>query len=195
MVILMIDVGAMKNDPKEVREEDMDRVEAEGTTRGPHREKSTNEMIGQRTVTSELWHSLHDCLLALPFSVRASFCSPLCPHHQSIANIAVLVLLLLLIVSGASLAYAAAITMSYDIIVRRSLTPRDYDQPYPSREPAAPRRPPHAPAKVDPNPVLGVFGLSIRTRERDLDDEFARYGDVEKVVIVYDQRVSTSQTE
>lgn len=43
-----------------------------------------------------------------------------------------------------------------------------------------------------PNPsnVLGVFGLSIRSTERDLDDEFSRFGRVEKVVIVYDQRVS-----
>jgi RNA recognition motif-containing protein len=38
--------------------------------------------------------------------------------------------------------------------------------------------------------VLGIFGLSIRTTERDLDDEFSQYGRVEKVVIVYDQRVS-----
>jgi transformer-2 protein len=38
--------------------------------------------------------------------------------------------------------------------------------------------------------VLGVFGLSIRTREADLEDEFTRYGDVVKVVIVYDQRAS-----
>ena len=42
-----------------------------------------------------------------------------------------------------------------------------------------------------PNPsnVLGVFGLSIRTTERDLDEEFTRFGHVEKVTIVYDQRV------
>lgn len=38
--------------------------------------------------------------------------------------------------------------------------------------------------------MLGVFGLSIRTTERDLEDEFNRYGQVEKVTIVYDQRVS-----
>lgn len=38
--------------------------------------------------------------------------------------------------------------------------------------------------------MLGVFGLSIRTVERDLDDEFSRFGRVEKVTIVYDQRVS-----
>jgi transformer-2 protein len=37
--------------------------------------------------------------------------------------------------------------------------------------------------------VLGVFGLSIRTQERDLDEEFSRFGRVEKVTIVYDQRV------
>ena len=38
--------------------------------------------------------------------------------------------------------------------------------------------------------MLGVFGLSIRTTERDLDEEFTRFGHVEKVTIVYDQRVS-----
>ena len=41
-----------------------------------------------------------------------------------------------------------------------------------------------------PSNVLGVFGLSIRTTERDLDEEFSRFGRVEKVTIVYDQRVS-----
>jgi len=52
----------------------------------------------------------------------------------------------------------------------------------------APRRPPTAP-HVPVSNVLGVFGLSVRTRERDLEDEFGKYGDVEKVIIVYDQRV------
>ncbi|WVO16222.1 hypothetical protein L204_103893 [Cryptococcus depauperatus] len=55
-----------------------------------------------------------------------------------------------------------------------------------------PRRPMVAP-KAEPNQVLGVFGLSIRTRERDLEDEFMRYGDVDKVIIVYDQRVSCAE--
>ncbi|KAH6896392.1 hypothetical protein BKA70DRAFT_1116436, partial [Coprinopsis sp. MPI-PUGE-AT-0042] len=41
-----------------------------------------------------------------------------------------------------------------------------------------------------PRASLGVFGLSIRTRERDLDDEFSRFGRVENVTIVYDQRQS-----
>ncbi|KII96055.1 hypothetical protein PLICRDRAFT_130236 [Plicaturopsis crispa FD-325 SS-3] len=62
--------------------------------------------------------------------------------------------------------------------------------PYRRRSPA-PRRPPHAPVQA-PNPsnVLGVFGLSIRTTERDLDEEFSRFGRVSKVTIVYDQRQS-----
>ncbi|KAI0786476.1 hypothetical protein C8Q75DRAFT_808454 [Abortiporus biennis] len=59
-----------------------------------------------------------------------------------------------------------------------------------------PRRTSGAPiAKQAPNPsnVLGVFGLSIRTTERDLDEEFSRFGRVEKVVIVYDQRSDRSR--
>jgi transformer-2 protein len=47
-----------------------------------------------------------------------------------------------------------------------------------------------APQAPNPSNVLGVFGLSIRTQERDLDEEFSRFGRVEKVTIVYDQRVS-----
>jgi transformer-2 protein len=79
----------------------------------------------------------------------------------------------------------------------------------PPRGGRSPRRPAHAPAVSStpgngnqeglttappkappPSNVLGVFGLSIRTQERDLDDEFSRFGRVEKVTIVYDQRVS-----
>jgi hypothetical protein len=59
----------------------------------------------------------------------------------------------------------------------------------PSGGAPAPARPRHAPQVSEPTNVLGVFGLSIRTRERDLEDEFQRHGNVEKVVIVYDQRV------
>lgn len=43
--------------------------------------------------------------------------------------------------------------------------------------------------KPDPSPCLGVFGLSLRTRESDLEVEFGRYGDVQNVTIVYDQKV------
>ncbi|TCD61483.1 hypothetical protein EIP91_008384 [Steccherinum ochraceum] len=56
-----------------------------------------------------------------------------------------------------------------------------------------PRRPSHAPIAPNPSAVLGVFGLSIRTTERDLEDEFNRYGQVEKVTIVYDQRSDRSR--
>ncbi|KAI9512704.1 RNA-binding domain-containing protein, partial [Russula earlei] len=56
-----------------------------------------------------------------------------------------------------------------------------------------PRRPPHAPIAPNPSNVLGVFGLSIRTTERDLDEEFSRFGHVEKVTIVYDQRSDRSR--
>lgn len=49
-------------------------------------------------------------------------------------------------------------------------------------------------SKVKPTNILGVFGLSVRTSERDLQDEFSRHGEVEKIVIVYDQRVSRQRT-
>ncbi|PCH41577.1 RNA-binding domain-containing protein [Wolfiporia cocos MD-104 SS10] len=88
-----------------------------------------------------------------------------------------------------------------------AVDPRDRDLPPPrgrsrSRSPVRgssyrrsppPRRPPHAPIAPNPSNVLGVFGLSIRTTERDLDDEFSRFGRVEKVVIVYDQRSDRSR--
>ncbi|KAJ3530750.1 hypothetical protein NM688_g7667 [Phlebia brevispora] len=61
------------------------------------------------------------------------------------------------------------------------------------RRSPAPRRPSHAPIAPNPSSVLGVFGLSIRTVERDLDEEFSRFGHVEKVVIVYDQRSDRSR--
>ena len=70
--------------------------------------------------------------------------------------------------------------------------PQPMSQPYlqtrPNDYPPARPRQNHAP--VAPNNVLGVFGLSVRTNERDLEDEFGRYGEVEKAVIVYDQKVS-----
>ncbi|KAG7096609.1 hypothetical protein E1B28_004026 [Marasmius oreades] len=72
-----------------------------------------------------------------------------------------------------------------------------YPSPYRRRSPpppvSAPRRPAHAPVAPNPSSVLGVFGLSIRTQERDLDDEFSRFGHVEKVTIVYDQRSDRSR--
>ncbi|KLT41849.1 RNA-binding domain-containing protein [Cutaneotrichosporon oleaginosum] len=61
-----------------------------------------------------------------------------------------------------------------------------------TRRSGPPPRPANAP-RPEANNVLGVFGLSIRTRERDLEDEFMRFGDVEKVTIVYDQRTDRSR--
>jgi len=76
----------------------------------------------------------------------------------------------------------------------RSNGDRAYRSPPPFRRKSpAPRRPPHAPIAPMPSSVLGVFGLSIRTQERDLDEEFARFGRVEKVTIVYDQRSDRSR--
>ncbi len=78
--------------------------------------------------------------------------------------------------------------------VTSSLQARAFELTFPPRFPTSlspppPRRPAHAPEKPTPSATLGVFGLSVRTRERDLDYEFGRYGTVESVHIVYDQRV------
>ncbi|KAI0316125.1 hypothetical protein OF83DRAFT_1173194 [Amylostereum chailletii] len=51
----------------------------------------------------------------------------------------------------------------------------------------------HPSSAPNPTNVLGVFGLSIRTTERDLDEEFGKHGRVEKVTIVYDQRSDRSR--
>ena len=61
---------------------------------------------------------------------------------------------------------------------------------HPSSPP--PAKPRHAP-KAEESNIVGVFGLSIRTVERDLEEEFTRVAPVEKVVIVYDARVSTDR--
>jgi hypothetical protein len=59
------------------------------------------------------------------------------------------------------------------------------------RTPPPVAKPRHAPSDPDPTNVIGVFGLSVRTNEQDLEDEFSKVSPVEKVVIVYDARVST----
>ncbi|KAI7904726.1 uncharacterized protein BX663DRAFT_431143, partial [Cokeromyces recurvatus] len=41
--------------------------------------------------------------------------------------------------------------------------------------------------------ILGVFGLSLRTLERDLEDVFSEFGSIEKVIIVYDHRSRRSR--
>lgn len=71
--------------------------------------------------------------------------------------------------------------------------PRYDDRPrrYDDRR-APPRAPPSRPSPA-PSNIIGAFGLSIRTTERDLEDEFGRIGPVEKVVIVYDARTGRSR--
>ncbi|GAA5883104.1 hypothetical protein JCM16303_006094 [Sporobolomyces ruberrimus] len=81
----------------------------------------------------------------------------------------------------------------YDERPRSPPPPRDSrDRDDGPRPYSAPARPSHAPVAT-PSNVLGVFGLSIRTREEDLEAEFSRSGRVEKVVIVYDQRSGRSR--
>lgn len=60
------------------------------------------------------------------------------------------------------------------------------------RPPPPPPKPGNAPA-AEPSNVLGVFGLSIRTQERDLYNEFSRSGQCDKAVIVVDQRTGRSR--
>lgn len=72
-------------------------------------------------------------------------------------------------------------------------SPRDRSPGGYRRRSPVPRKPNHAPTNPTPSNVLGVFGLSIRTAERDLEDEFNRFGTVSKVTIVYDQRTDRSR--
>ncbi|KAI7882623.1 RNA-binding domain-containing protein [Lichtheimia hyalospora FSU 10163] len=41
--------------------------------------------------------------------------------------------------------------------------------------------------------ILGVFGLSIFTREPDLEDIFSQYGNLQRVTVVYDRRHQRSR--
>lgn len=77
----------------------------------------------------------------------------------------------------------------------RSRSPRRFSPgaSYNRRRSPPPRRPAHAPMAPNPSNVLGVFGLSIRTVERQLEEEFSRYGHVDKVTIVYDARTGRSR--
>jgi len=82
-------------------------------------------------------------------------------------------------------------------VKEKDLSPRRSRSRSRTRSPSYRHSPPRhkRSGQIAPNPsnVLGVFGLSIRSTERDLDDEFARYGSVEKVTIVYDQRSGRSR--
>ncbi|KAG8949323.1 hypothetical protein FRC04_008926 [Tulasnella sp. 424] len=75
----------------------------------------------------------------------------------------------------------------------RRFSPGGASASYNRRRSPPPRRPAHAPMAPNPSNVLGVFGLSIRTVERQLEEEFSRYGHVDKVTIVYDARTGRSR--
>ncbi|CAH1762554.1 18942_t:CDS:2 [Entrophospora sp. SA101] len=64
--------------------------------------------------------------------------------------------------------------------------------PVRSRERSRNRRHSHR-DEPDPSCVLGVFNLSLRTVERDLQNIFERYGKVNQVTIVYDHRSDRSR--
>lgn len=84
---------------------------------------------------------------------------------------------------------------------RRSISPRRR-----SRSPRSRRRSPPRGGRNEANKefhgtrdepemsnILGVFGLSLRTREVDLEDVFREFGTIEKVTIVYDHRSNRSR--
>ena len=49
--------------------------------------------------------------------------------------------------------------------------------------------------QFNPNPsrVLGVFGLSLYTGEKDLKEMFSKYGPIEEVQVVYDHQTGRSR--
>ncbi|KAG0178805.1 transformer 2 beta [Apophysomyces sp. BC1034] len=47
--------------------------------------------------------------------------------------------------------------------------------------------------RPETSPILGVFGLSLRTVKEDLEDIFGKYGPLQKVTIVSDHRQNQSR--
>ncbi|EGU11104.1 RNA binding protein [Rhodotorula toruloides ATCC 204091] len=70
---------------------------------------------------------------------------------------------------------------------------RDRDTSSSSRSAPPPPPKPHNAPTPEPSNVLGVFGLSIRTGDNDLYDEFDRVARCEKAIVVYDQRSGRSR--
>jgi len=63
-----------------------------------------------------------------------------------------------------------------------------------SRSPMSSRRR-HVGSREDPTPstCLGVFGLSLYTTERELEKEFSKFGQLEKVTVVLDGKTGRSR--
>ncbi|KAI8377218.1 hypothetical protein EDC96DRAFT_571480 [Choanephora cucurbitarum] len=83
---------------------------------------------------------------------------------------------------------------------RRSRSPRRRSRS-PRRRRQSPRGGRHEPNKEfhgtreapEMSNILGVFGLSLRTREVDIEEVFSDFGSLEKVTIVYDHRSNRSR--
>ncbi|KAI8822132.1 uncharacterized protein EV422DRAFT_525765 [Fimicolochytrium jonesii] len=61
--------------------------------------------------------------------------------------------------------------------------------PSPRRGGPPPRRggPRAGQPEPEPSKVLGVFGLSVRTTEQDLEEVFSKYGELERITVIYDK--------
>ncbi|KAJ3025383.1 UNVERIFIED_CONTAM: transformer 2 beta [Siphonaria sp. JEL0065] len=72
---------------------------------------------------------------------------------------------------------------------------RDRGDRYRFRDSRPPRRfmSPSARGTPEPCNVLGVFGLSILTRERDLEKLFGEFGRVQDIAILYDKHTNKSR--
>jgi len=58
-----------------------------------------------------------------------------------------------------------------------------------SRSPVIEHRRARSPSKApEPSPVLGVFGLHVRTSEGEIRDIFERFGPIDKIHMVYDAK-------
>jgi len=55
----------------------------------------------------------------------------------------------------------------------------------------------HVGSREDPTPstCLGVFGLSLYTTERELEKEFSKYGQLERVSVVLDGKVTNYERD
>ncbi|KAG0773865.1 hypothetical protein G6F22_014522 [Rhizopus arrhizus] len=126
-------------------------------------------------------------------------------NHQNMSVVLLvaldLVLLLVVILLIVAPDVALALVLKAEIIKERE-GKQDYSPRRRSRSPRYRRR---SSARKDDKEfhgtreepevsnILGVFGLSLRTREADLEDVFHEFGTIEKVTIVYDHRTNRSR--
>jgi len=63
----------------------------------------------------------------------------------------------------------------------------------PRRSPRRSRSPRRASSPLPPSRCLGIFGLSSSTTQRDLEEEFDRFGKLDKVDLIIDKRTGRSR--